>query len=169
MAAGQIMRPGRVQRLDRRGLDAPNAGEMRAMLVVVALVVASIGCGGAGQKVRPLRVAVTESGGDLSFTLEEPVRMVECVARDYRRSPGDPAALRPVWTAHCTAGADCLAGIRYGDRTLQTVGAAQRLAPSEPGHCYECALTGDHGKGFVRFRMADHGAFEPCRPRVGDL
>jgi hypothetical protein len=137
-------------------------------MLVVVVVVALVGCGGR-PTVRPLRVAVTESGGDLSFTLEEPVRSVECVARDYRRSPGDRAALHPMWRAQCTAGQDCLAGIRYGDRSLQTAQQAAKLVPSAPGHCYECVLTGDHGTGFVRFRMSETGAFEPCRPRVGDL
>jgi len=117
----------------------------------------------------PLRIAVTESGGDFMLSLEQPVRAVACVVRDYRRSPTDPAATRAVWTARCTEGAYCRTSVRYGDRTLETTGPAEPLAPSEPGACYECDLTGDHGRGLVRFRVTDRGGFEPCRPRVGDL
>jgi hypothetical protein len=140
-----------------------------AILGLLAVALVTSGCGGTPTKTRPLRIAVTESGGDLSLTLEEPVREVQCVARDYRRSPSDPGATRPIWRARCAAGPDCRAAIRYGDRGLVTMGTIETLAPSDQGHCYECALTGDNGTGFVRFRMAAHGAFEPCRPRVGDL
>jgi hypothetical protein len=143
-----------------------------ALLTACALLVllaATSGCGGAPKRVRPLRIAVTESGGDLSLTLEEPVREVECFARDYRRAPNDPSAVRPIWRARCTAGTDCRAAIRYADRSLVTIGGGGPLAPSEQGSCYECALTGDTGTGFVRFRMAPHGAFEPCRPGGGTL
>ena len=48
-----------------------------------------VACSG-GRTVRPLRMAVTESSGDFTFSLEEPVREVACVERDYRRSPSDP-------------------------------------------------------------------------------
>lgn len=141
----------------------------RAAAGILVLGILLAACGGGGPAVRPLRLAVTESGGDLGFTLEEPVRMVECVERDYRRAAGDPAALRPIWTARCTAGRDCRSAIRWADRTLETVGPPPQLAPSAPGTCYECALTGDGGKGYVRFRMEEDGTFQRCRPSAGTL
>lgn len=121
-----------------------------------------------GPSVRPLRIALTESAGDLTFSLEEPVRAVTCIARDYRRAPTDPGAMRVVWSARCTA--DCLRSVRYGDRALESTTPASRLVPSGEGDCYECELTGDHGRGLVRFRMGARGGFEPCRLQViGDL
>jgi hypothetical protein len=138
----------------------------RAGAAALALGFMIIGCSG-GRDVRPLRMAVTESGGDFTFSLEEPVRSVTCVIRDYRRSPSDPAAATPIWTAQCRA--DCLTAIRYGDRALESTLPARALGPSSPGACYECTLTGDHGRGLTRFRVNDRSGFEPCQPRVGDL
>ncbi len=113
---------------------------------------------------RPLRVAVTESGGDVTLMLEEPVRSVTCVVHDFRRAPGDPQAVRGIWTARCTAGAVCATSILYGDRSLESSAGPERLSPSEPGFCYECELGGDHGRGLTRFRIAPRGGFEPCVP-----
>ena len=149
----------------RLGRDArPPVTRARGALALVTVLAAC----SAGRDTR-LRIAVTESGGEFMLSLEEPVRAVTCVERDYRRSPTDPAATRPVWTARCTDGASCRTAIRYGDRALETSGPTEPLAPSAPGACYECDLTGDHGRGLVRFRVADGGGFEACRPRVGDL
>lgn len=134
---------------------------------VLALAMGLVACTG-GRDVRPLRTAVTESGGDFTLSLEEPVRTVACVVRDYRRSPTDPAAARTIWSARCTAGEFCQSAVRYGDRSLEG-GPAERLTASEEGACYECDLGGDHGHGIVRFRIGTRGGFEPCRPRVGDL
>jgi hypothetical protein len=134
----------------------------------IALVATLAACT-AGSTARPLRVAVAESGGEVMLALEEPVRAAACVVRDYRRSPTDAAAARPIWTARCTDGAICRSAVRYGDLTLEPIKAAEPLAPSDPGFCYECELTGDHGRGLVRFRLSDGGGFEPCRPRLGDL
>ena len=135
-----------------------------ALLTVIAIASCSTGGG-----VRPLRIAVMESGGDVILSLEEPVRAVVCVIRDYRRAPSDPAAVRPIWTARCTAGADCRTAVRYDDASLEPSGRAERLQPSEPGTCYECELTGDHGRGLTRFRVTDRGGFESCRPGTGTL
>ena len=119
---------------------------------------------------RPLRIVTTESAGDYSFALEEPVHAVVCVIRDFRRSPTDPAATRTIWAARCTDGSACRTSIRYADRALESTTPAMRLGPSTPGECYECDLTGDHGHGITRFRVtARGGGFEPCSPRVGDL
>ena len=141
----------------------------RARGAVLAAIVLLASCGGAGggRPVRQLRVAVAESSGDLTFSLEEPVRAIACVERDFRRSPGDPQSVRPIWVARCTA--DCRTSVRYADATLESSRPAERLVPSIQGACYECELTGDHGRGVVRFRMKERGGFEPCRPRVGDL
>lgn len=133
---------------------------------VLAMLVALASCTG-GRTLRPLRIAVTESGGDLTFSLEEPVRAIACVELDFRRSPGDPAAVRPVWAARCAA--DCRTAIRYDDASLEATLRAEPLAPSAEGFCYVCELTGDHGRGITRFRVGARGGFEPCRPRVGDL
>ena len=133
---------------------------------VVALALAVVACSG-GRAVRPLRLAVTESSGDFTFSLEEPVREISCVERDYRRSPSDPAAVRTVWTARCPA--DCLTAVRYGDRSLVSTIPAQPLGPSGEGSCYECVLVGDHGRGITRFRVSARRGFEQCVPRVGDL
>jgi hypothetical protein len=132
----------------------------------LVLVLTLAACSG-GRTVRPLRIAVTESGGDFTLSLEEPVRAVSCMLRDYRRSPNDPAAVRVVWSARCRT--DCLTSVRYGDRSLESTVPAQRLGPSGEGDCYECEVVGDHGRGLVRFRVAARGGFEQCRPRVGDL
>jgi hypothetical protein len=132
------------------------------------LVTVLAGCSGA-QNVRPLRTAVTESSGDYVLSLEEPVRAVACVVRDFRRSPSDPGAARPIWTARCIDGPSCRTAVRYGDRTFQATRQAEPLHPSEQGTCYECELIGDHGRGLTRFRVGDRGDFEVCRPRVGDL
>src|SRR6185436_14825776 len=95
----------------------------------LALVFALAAC--TARRDVPLRIAVTESGGDFMLSLEQPVRAVACVVRDYRRSPTDPAATRAVWTARCTEGAYCRTSVRYGDRTLETTGPGEPLAPSE--------------------------------------
>lgn len=145
-----------------------SVGRWRARAVGLVTLIAVASCT-AGREGRALRIAVTESGGDFSLSLEEPVRAVTCVERDFRRSPGDPAAVRPIWTARCTAGADCRSAVRYNDASLEATRRAERLTPSAPGACYECELTGDHGRGLVRFRVVERGGFEPCRPRVGDL
>jgi hypothetical protein len=136
----------------------------RAGSVALALVVAACTRGGT---IRPLRMAVTESGGDFTFSLEEPVREIACVERDYRRSPSDPQAARPVWTARCPR--DCLTAVRYGDRSLESTLPPQPLGPSPQGTCYECVLTGDHGRGITLFRVSDRHGFEACQPRLGDL
>ena len=136
----------------------------RAGAVALALVV--VACSG-GRTLRPLRMAVTESSGDFTFSLEEPVREVACVERDFRRSPSDPQAVRTVWTARCPS--DCLTAIRYGDRSLDSTVPAQPLGPSSEGTCYECVLASDHGRGITRFRVSARHGFEPCQPRVGDL
>ena len=143
---------------------------MRQRTVVTLAVAAMVlqACSG-GRDVRPLRIAATESGGDFSFALEEPVRAVVCVIRDFRRSPTDPAATRIVWAARCTDGPACRASIRYADGALDSTTRPMRLGPSNPGECYECDLTGDHGHGITRFRVLPRGGFEPCSPRVGDL
>jgi hypothetical protein len=140
----------------------------RASGPALALAILIAACSG-GRNVQPLRVAVTESSGDFTLSLEEPVRAVTCVVRDYRRSPSDPAATRAIWAARCTAGAFCQTAVRYGDRSLESTRPAERLVPSDPGACYECDLTGDHGHGLVRFRIGGRGDFETCQPRVGDL
>ena len=134
---------------------------------LVAALVALASCGGGGSSMRPLRIAVTESSGDLTFSLEEPVRAIACVERDYRRSAGDPGAVRPIWQARCPS--DCRTAVRYDDASLEPILPAAPLAPSGPGACYICELTGDHGRGATRFRMTSRGGFEPCRPTVGDL
>ncbi len=131
-----------------------------------ALALAVAACSG-GRQLRPLRTAVTESGSDFTFSLEEPVREVLCVEHDYRRSPTDPAATRTVWAARCAR--DCLTSVRYGDRSLESTTAAQRLGPSAQGTCYECVLTGDHGRGIALFRVSERASFEPCQPRLGNL
>lgn len=138
----------------------------RARAGVVALALAVAACSG-GRNLRPLRMAVTESGGDFTFSLEEPVREVTCVERDYRRSPSDPAAARTVWAARCPR--DCLTAVRYGDRSLESTVPAQPLGPSGEGMCYECVLASDHGRGMTRFRVSARRGFEPCQPRIGDL
>jgi hypothetical protein len=138
----------------------------RARAGALVLALAVVACSG-GRTVRPLRMAVTESGGDFTFSLEEPVRQIACVERDYRRSPTDPGAARTVWTARCAR--DCLAAVRYADRALESTQPAQPLGPSTPGTCYECVLDGDHGRGITRFRVGERRGFEPCQPRVGDL
>jgi hypothetical protein len=138
----------------------------RACAGALALALAVVACSG-GRTLRPLRMAVTESGGDFTFSLEEPVREIACVERDYRRAPSDPAAARTVWTARCAR--DCLAAVRYGDRSLESTVPAQPLGPSGQGTCYECVLDGAHGRGMARFRVSDRHGFEPCQPRVGDL
>jgi hypothetical protein len=138
-------------------------GRARALALVSVLAACTAG------RDATLRIAVTESGGEFMLSLEEPVRAVACVVRDYRRSPSDAAATRPIWTARCTEGTSCRTAVRYGDRALDPSGRAEPLSPSAPGACYECELTGDHGRGLVRFRVTDRGGFEPCRPRVGDL
>jgi hypothetical protein len=138
----------------------------RARAGAVVLALAVVACSG-GRNLRPLRMAVTESGGDFTFSLEEPVREIACVERDYRRSPGDPSAARTVWTARCAR--DCLAAVRYGDRALESTVPAQPLGPSGPGTCYECVLAGDTGRGMTRFRVSERHGFEPCQPRIGDL
>ena len=133
----------------------------------VATLIALAACGGGGSTMRPLRIAVTESSGDLTFSLEEPVRAIACVERDFRRSPGDPAAVRLIWQARCTA--DCRSAIRYADSSLESIQRAAPLAPSGDGACYICELTGDHGRGVTRFRVPPGGGFEHCRPSVGNL
>ena len=138
----------------------------RARAGAVALALAVVACSG-GRTVRPLRMAVTESGGDFTVSLEEPVREVSCIERDYRRSPSDPQATRTVWTARCPR--DCLTAIRYGDRSLESTVPAQPLGPSTEGTCYECVLVGDHGRGITRFRVGARRGFEAWQPRVGDL
>jgi hypothetical protein len=138
----------------------------RARAGAVALALVVVACSG-GRNVRPLRMAVTESSGDFTFSLEEPVREVACVERDFRRSPSDPAATRTVWMARCPG--DCLSAVRYGDRALESTLPAQRLGPSGQGMCYECVLVGEHGRGMTRFRVSARQGFEPCQPRVGDL
>ena len=140
----------------------------RARAGALAAVIALAACT-SGPEVRRLRIAVTESGGEFMLSLEEPVRAVACIERDYRRSPTDPASTRPMWSARCTDGATCRSAIRYGDRTLVAKGPTEPLVPSGEGACYECDLTGDHGRAVARFRVAQRGGFEPCRPRVGDL
>ncbi len=140
----------------------------RAHASAAALVLAAtMGACSGGRQLRPLRIAVAESGGDFTLSLEEPVRSVACIVRDFRRAPDDPASVRVIWTARCRS--DCLTSVRYGDRSLESTVPASRLEPSGEGDCYECELTGDHGRGVTRFRVAARGGFEPCRPRVGDL
>jgi len=143
---------------------------MRACASALTLALA-LGIGGcaSGTNVRPLRTAVTESSGDFTLSLEEPVRAVTCVIRDYRRSPSDPAAARTIWSAKCSAGRFCQSAVRYADQSLDATQPAMQLTPSDEGACYECDLTGDHGRGIVRFRIGARGGFETCRPRVGDL
>jgi hypothetical protein len=135
---------------------------VRRRAACLAAVAIAAACGRGAM--RPLRVAVTESGGDLTLMLEEPVRAVRCVTHDYRRAPGDPAAVRDIWSARCTAGAACATSILYGDRSLESLAGPEPLTPSEPGLCYECELTGDHGRALTRFRIAPRGGFEPCVP-----
>jgi len=136
-----------------------------AALGLVALIAAC----SSGPGSRPLRIAATESGGDFTFSLEEPVRAITCVVRDFRRSPTDPLSTRTLWVARCTDGPICRTAIRYGDRVLESATRAAPLVASEAGECYECDLTGDHGHGVTRFRIGARGGFEPCVPRVGDL
>ena len=141
---------------------------LAAILVLTSCAPRSgAGGGGGGRPVRQLSIAVTESGGDLTFSLEEPVRAISCVERDFRRSPGDPQSVRFMWAARCPA--DCRTSVRYDDSTLETARRAEPLLPSAEGFCYECELTGDHGRGLTRFRVPARGRFERCRPRVGDL
>jgi hypothetical protein len=123
---------------------------------------ASTGGGGA-RPARQLKIAVTETGGDFVISLEEPVRTVTCMERDFRRGAGDPMAARLIWSARCTAGRDCLTSVRYNDAALDTTSPAQRLTESQQGTCYECELAGDHGRAAVRFRVTTRGGFEPCR------
>jgi hypothetical protein len=139
----------------------------RARGAVLAMLVALAACAGGGQPMRALRVAVAESGGDITFSLEEPVRAITCVERDFRRSPTDPQAVRPMWSARCTS--DCRTAVRYDDSTLDAVRPAVPLAPSVEGACYECELTGERGRAVTRFRVPARGRFAACRPRVGDL
>lgn len=136
-------------------------GAALAALSVLAAC-ASTG-GGGGRPVRQLKIAVTETGGDFVISLEEPVRTVTCMERDFRRGVGDPMAARLIWSARCTAGRDCLTSVRYDDAALETTSPAQRLTTSEQGTCYECELAGDHGRAAVRFRVTQRGGFEPCR------
>jgi hypothetical protein len=136
-------------------------GRRRVRGAFVAALLALAGC--SVREPSALRVAVTESGGDLAFSLEEPVRSVSCVLRDFRRAPGDPRAARPVWTARCTAGADCRSAVRWDDASLEPTLRAERLGPTDSGTCYECELAGDTGRGLVRFHVDERGGFEPCR------
>jgi hypothetical protein len=138
----------------------------RTGVAALVLVTTMVACSG-GRQLRPLRIAVTESSGDFTLSLEEPVRTVACVVRDFRRSADDPAAVRVIWSARCRA--DCLTSVRYGDRSLESTVPATRLTASGEGDCYECELTGDDGRGVTRFRVTPRGGFEPCRPRVGEL
>jgi hypothetical protein len=139
-----------------------------AVAVLATLLAGAAGCA-AGPKASALRVTLTESGGDLQFTLSEPIRAVTCYERDHRRDPGAPGAAYVIWAARCTAGDDCLPSVTYGDRELSTTTAARRLAPSAPGTCYECLVEGTTGRGLVRFRTSARGGFEPCTARAGEL
>jgi hypothetical protein len=134
-----------------------------AALVAASMLAACAGGGGSARPARQLKIAVTETGGDFVISLEEPVRTVTCLERDFRRGIGDPMAARLIWSARCTAGRDCLTSVRYNDATLDTTSPAQRLTTSEQGTCYECELAGDHGRAAVRFRVTTRGGFEPCR------
>jgi len=136
---------------------------VRGVALAVASALAACAPAPSGRAARPLKIAVTETGGDFVISLEEPVRTVTCMERDFRRGAGDPMAARLIWSARCTAGRDCLTSVRYNDAALDTTSPAQRLTTSEQGTCYECALAGDHGQAAVRFRVTARGGFEPCR------
>lgn len=137
---------------------------VRGAALAAASALAACAGGGAGARpARQLKIAVTETGGDFTISLEEPVRTVVCLERDFRRGAGDPMAVRLIWGARCTAGRDCLSSVRYNDATLETTQPAQRLTESQQGTCYECELAGDHGRAAVRFRVTTRGGFEPCR------
>ena len=137
---------------------------VRGAALAAASALAACAGGGAGARpARQLKIAVTETGGDFVISLEEPVRTVVCLERDFRRGAGDPQAVRLIWGARCTGGRDCLTSVRYNDAALDTTQPAQRLTASEQGTCYECELAGDHGRAAVRFRVTQRGAFEPCR------
>jgi hypothetical protein len=135
-----------------------------AALIAACTLAACASTGGKGGRPgRQLKIAVTETGGDFVISLEEPVRTVTCMERDFRRGAGDPMAARLIWSARCTGGRDCLTSVRYNDASLDTTSPAQRLTTSEQGTCYECELAGDHGRAAVRFRVTTRGGFEPCR------
>ena len=136
---------------------------VRGVALAVASALAACAPAPSGRAARPLKIAVTETGGDFVLSLEEPVRTVVCLERDFRRGAGDPQAVRLIWGARCTGGRDCLTSVRYNDAALDTTQPAQRLTASEQGTCYECELAGDHGRAAVRIRVTQRGAFEPCR------
>ena len=132
------------------------SARVRARLLPV--LVAAAGC---AAPMRPLRVTVAETSGDVAFSLETPVERVACGVRDLRRETTDPAAYREIWAAQCRD--TCQAAINYGDRTLEHSRPPEALVPSPEGLCYECLLEGRGGRGVIRFRIGRHGGVEPCR------
>jgi hypothetical protein len=142
---------------------------MRLAIAGALVVALAAGCAPSRRATTGLRVTLTESAGDVQFTLPEPIRAVTCFERDHRRDPNSRDATVVIWAARCTEGADCLPTVNYGDANLSATTPASRLPPSAPGTCYECLVEGTTGRGLVRFRTSARGGIEACVARVGNL
>jgi len=80
-------------------------------------------------------------------------------------TPGGPRSVRLVWRARCPYGNDCARVVSYGDARLRSDLAPVPLAPSRPGECYLCSVSGDRRRGEVLFSIGADDQIAECPSR----
>lgn len=151
---------------------------MRRLVAIAACLLA---CGGAlsacalfrGSRVRHVRLDVARVGDDVVFTARDQFGSIVCSLYEVNRpgrppevipgnEPRGPRAVRFIWRARCPQGDDCARSVSYGDARLKSDLAPAPLAPSEPGECYLCGVSGHRRRGEVLFAIATGGEIVDC-------